>query len=122
MAIAKIEPKVPFRKKKLEAGDEAKDFIFDTKLTPNERTPVPAYLIYMTYVKWCDLNSLTPKGVSYFFGRFKLYFNSKLIKNVRYYYVSPDSFDLSAPNLKLVQDAYKKQTSEKKVKVQRKTT
>lgn len=118
--MARKEPKVPFKKKKLQFTDDIKDFIFDEKLVASDRTPIPASMIYMRYVKWCELHSITVKGVSYFFGRFKLYFNSKLTGNIRYYYLSPEGFDLSAANIESVQNDYKQRLTTKKAKSKRK--
>ena len=114
MAIARIEPKVPFKKKKLLEIDVVKDFIDDEKLVANDKIPIPAFLIYMRYVNWCKQHDITPKGVSYFFARFKLHFNSRLIKQVRHYYLEPTGFDLSPASLEQANRDYKKKTSDKK--------
>jgi hypothetical protein len=113
MAIAKLRPIIPFKKKGESHLDPVKEFILDEKIISSETIAIPAFIIYMRYVKWCKINSILPKGVSYFFTKFKLHFNSRITSSLRYYYVSPDGFDLSAENLKLVNDEYKTKTSRK---------
>jgi Poxvirus D5 protein-like len=121
MAIARIEPKVPFKKKKLTEVDVVKDFIEDEKLIPNDKIPIPAFMVYVRYLKWCSFHGIEPKGMSFFFSRFKLHFNSKLVRQLRHYFIEPDGFDLSPAGLEQAKREYEKQISGKKAEKKSKT-
>lgn len=110
--IAKKTPKVPFKKDKSEL-DEVKQFILDNNLKSHGTATVPASVIYARYFQWSRHNSKKPKNPVYFFTRFKLHFNQRIMGNKTYYLLHPEGFDLSIENISLANDEYKKSRKKK---------
>mgnify|MGYP001585964651 CR=1 FL=1 len=117
--IARQKLKTPIKKRLASEShlDHVRQFIQELDLKPHGTVHVPAFMIYDKYCQWARSIGSKPRGQAFFFTKFKLYFNSKKVSDLRHYYIHPQGFDLSIQNQELVKNGNEK----KKTQAKRKT-
>ncbi len=110
--IAKLKPRVAFKKDKSDL-DEVRQFITDLNIKPHSTAHVPASVIYSRYFQWSSVNNNKPRTAVFFFTRFKLHFNQKIVAGRTHYLIHPEGFDLSLESITLANVEYLKKRQKK---------
>ncbi len=98
--------KTPIKEDEFKRLPPAKRFIISSDIMDlGERNyPIPAYLIYDRYERWCDLYKVRCLDKKAFFKELALYFNKKTTSAGVHYMMSPDGFDLSPAHAEYIKN------------------